>query len=391
MREGDGTRVAVVMGGICGERDVSLRTGACVVAHLADRYRVKPVEIHRDGAWSVPRGFVGDELAASRDEWFRGERQSALDALGRLRSDGVVALVNALHGPGGEDGTIQGLWRNAGFAFTGPDVAPAAVTMDKRLTKLVLRGSGIPTPIGFEFPVGRGTERLEWPRWAEARAAEVEFPWIVKPICLGSSVGVERFANVDEFLARAREVGDELWRPRPELAGSGSIVERVVQGRELTCGVLEADGPPRALAPIEIRPRRSAFFDYDAKYTPGASEEICPAPLSPALTRAVEELAVRVHSILECAPLSRTDIFLVERDPVMADRESIRRSTPDATAGGEPFELVVLEINTLPGMTETSLIPQSAKHEGIELATLFDALVRHALRREGARDNLGRL
>jgi D-alanine-D-alanine ligase len=372
-------RVAVVMGGVSGERDVSMVTGACVARRLAPTHLVKPVEIRVDGNWAVPRGFIGVGVPACSDSWFAAEtagggRERGLDALSalcRLREEKVDVVFNALHGPGGEDGTFQGLLRHAGFPFTGPDVAPASVTMDKRLAKLCLDAAGIRTPRGFAFPArpaAAGADGgLEWGKWLEERRDELPFPWIVKPTSLGSSVGVEVFATPEDFLARALEVGEERWRPRAEVPGSGFLVESVVRGRELTCGVIETEGSPRALSPIEIRPRASPFFDYRAKYTPGASEEICPAPLSRQETEAVEQTALRAHSVLECAPLSRTDLFLAQDGA-----------------------LTVLEVNTLPGMTETSLIPLAARHAGIPLERLFADLVAHALRRERARDSLER-
>ena len=124
------TKVAVLMGGISGERDVSMVTGACVARHLLAGCAVKPVEIHADGAWEVPRGFIAEELSSSPAEWFIGERWDPLDALAQLRREGIEVVFNALHGPGGEDGTIQGLLRLARMPFTGPDVQVAAVTMD---------------------------------------------------------------------------------------------------------------------------------------------------------------------------------------------------------------------------------------------------------------------
>ncbi len=377
MKQSATTAVAVVMGGTCGERQVSMLTGACVVRHLVGLdeatdsqtpclYRVKPVKIHPDGAWEPACGFVGEDLSTGSEEWFHGEKQSALDALARLKQEGVDVVFNALHGPGGEDGTIQGLLRFVGLPFTGPDVASAAVTMDKRLTKRVLEAAGIRTPAGVDLPCRGGDRRLEWPRWAEETLDVLPLPWIVKPNCLGSSVGVEVFKTADAFVARAAEAGDDLWRPLRELPGSGFLVESFVAGRELTCGVLETDGPARTLPPIEIRPRCSEVFDYEAKYTPGATEEICPAPLDEAQTQVVERTALLVHTLLQSAPLSRVDLFL--------------------TDDGEP---VVLEINTLPGMTDASLIPQSAKEAGIPLERLFRDLVAHALHREEARDSVG--
>ena len=374
MTEAARRRVAVVMGGVCGEREVSLVTGACVVRHLLPRFAVKPVAIHADGTWEAPAGFIGEGIDEDSTSWFRGEGLHALGALSRLKDELVDVVFNGLHGPGGEDGTIQGLLRWAGFPFTGPDVSSAAVTMDKRLTKLVLEADGIATPPGVDFPalasIGTGESAFEWDTLATCAGETTPLPWIVKPNCLGSSVGIEVFDSIEAFTARAEVVGDTLWRVRPAVPGSGFICEQRLEGRELTCGVLETeDGKPsRALPPIEIRPTTSDFFDYHAKYTPGATEEICPAPLNEEETAAVQSVALRVHVLFECAPLSRTDMFL-----------------------HDDGSLTVLEVNTLPGMTDTSLIPQSAQADGIELEELFAGLVAHALRREETRDSVGSL
>ena len=352
----EGVRVAVVMGGLSAESDVSRKTGECVTQALARNYLVKPVALHDDGAWTVPAGFVGHGLHPDPTTWFQGEPQPLLPALTSLKSDNVDVVFNALHGPWGEDGTVQGLFRYAGLPFTGPDVVPAAVTMDKCFTKDVLRGAGIATPRWVILP---DDGHLNWRGWVDEQSAKVPFPWVVKPRRLGSSVGVEFFSTPEKFLdwieARSHRA---VSRGRNDLSVPEYLVEEVARGRELSCGVLETDASCRALPPIEIRPRTSSFFDYHAKYTPGACEDICPAPLRPAETAAVQELSVAVHRLFGCAPLSRTDLFLTE----------------DGT-------LTVLEINTLPGMTETSLIPLSAGKARISFEELLGSLLDHALRR----------
>jgi D-alanine-D-alanine ligase len=233
--------------------------------------------------------------------------------------------------------------------------------MDKRLTKLAMASAGIPTPRFFS--IRRADLRagpIDWEGIVEREAGRVPLPWVFKPNRLGSSVGVAILKGADEVI-RGAQAAIEEW---PDSAREDDLlVEEAVTGRELTCGVLETGildeaGRPRALPPIEIRPRTSAFFDYRAKYTPGASEEICPAPLAPAERDLVQSTALKVHRLFECAPLSRTDMFL----------------TP---SGG----VQVLEVNTLPGMTETSLIPLSASKDGIALGDLFGALVDHAVAR----------
>ncbi len=356
--------VGVVMGGICGERDVSLSTGACVVNNLLSAGHVAtPVCINKDGSWEIGPQLADSPPGRGREEWFHGDSTPARDATGLLVSQGIECVFNALHGPGGEDGTIQGFLRVAGIPFTGPDVTPAALTMDKALTKAVLGQAGIKTPRGFEIPMFSDTcSEKNWEALEREMSGKVPFPWIVKPNCLGSSVGIQLFQSAEEFLSAAAANGKH-WCPSPGLAGSGFIVEEQIEGRELTCGVLELrQGDLKTLPPVEILPKSSEFFDYEAKYTPGATEEICPAQLDADTTEAVQELASLVHTTFHCDPLSRTDIFLTE-------------------AG----ELVVLEINTLPGMTETSLIPQSAQAAGISLPELFDQLVCHAIQREATR------
>lgn len=354
--------IAVVMGGVCGERGISIQTGTCVTHNLVEAgHRVLPVCIHADGKWEL-----GTEPSAgdTPESWFAAERQSPLAAVTRILELGVECVFNGLHGPGGEDGIMQGFLRQAGLPFTGPDVTPAAVTMDKALTKAVLQEAGIRTPRGFRFPPESEIHSAaELEQWIQNKVRSVPFPWILKPNCLGSSVGIELFQNPEELLERASEVSRN-WHSVQGVPGSGFLVEEQLAGRELTCGVLESSGAPaRAFSPIEIRPVTSEFFDYHAKYTKGATEEICPAELDPLLTRKVQETAVRVHEIFECAPLSRTDMFL---DP--------------------EGELAVLEINTLPGMTATSLIPQSAIEAGMSLPELFSQLIQDAIERETLRE-----
>ena len=384
----DAIHVAVLMGGPAGEHEVSLSTGACIASHLAGTselhrlsrlsrteptitskpsptgYRVQPVCLRKDGSWLVPRGAVGHELPADFEAWFdRVEPRSPLVACQQLVSDGVQVVFNALHGPGGEDGSIQGFLRFAGLPYTGPEGVAAALTIDKVHTKEMLQVHDLPTPDWSVLPPSEPAEG--WHDWAVELARRLPTPWIVKPRRLGSSVGIEVFLTVDEFAACAAEVARSAWCPRPGLPGSGFFLEQQLCGRELTCGVLELDDTARALTPIEIRPRNSTWFDYDAKYTPGACEEICPAEIDADVERAVQELVVRVHRQFGCAPLSRTDLFLL--------------------ADGQ---LSILEINTLPGMTPTSLIPQSIRAEGQCLRQFFGRLVHHALEREVERESV---
>ncbi len=348
--------VAVLMGGTSAEREVSLKTGSCVARELASCYAVKPIEILANGQWRAPEGCLHEGLELQSQSWFSGQGLSAVEAVRALLEEGVDVVFNALHGPFGEDGTVQGFLRVVGLPFTGPDVTTAAVTMDKRLTKHVLMGLGLRTPRCFVIrsaDLRKGP--MDWQSILQRESSLVPLPWVLKPNRLGSSVGIAILRTHDQVLREAQAVLD-AW---PANASSDDLlVEEAVTGRELTCGVLETDGQPRALLPIEIRPRSSLFFDYKAKYTPGASEEVCPALLSADEKSRVQDTALLVHQTFRCAPLSRTDMFL----------------TPDG-------EIEVLEVNTLPGMTETSLIPLATSKEGMTLRDLFSSLVEHAMAR----------
>ena len=335
--------VAVLMGGQSAERDVSLESGRTVLQHLADDFSLTAVEIAADGRWFLD-----------------GVPYSPTAAIARLQ-ESADALFNALHGPMGEDGSMQGLCRQLCVPLTGPDVIPAAVTMDKRLSKLVMEGAGIATPKWFIIEETRRYRGAEaWRRWCQkefdARAAAISLPWVFKPNRLGSSVGIDILESREEILDCAPKLAAAA-------AGDDILVEELIEGRELSIAVLELDGVPEVLPPIELRPIESSFFDYHAKYTPGATEELCPAPLTEAERDTVAEVARRVHQLFRCEPLSRVDMFL-----------------------RNDGSIVVLEINTLPGLTATSLVPLAASRQGIVLRDLFRGLIDHAVTRETLRD-----
>lgn len=348
------TRIAVVMGGRTAEHEISLASGAMVCANLdRRRYLVKPVVISRDGRWRAPRGYPAAAPRAAA-----GLRYGAAgDAITRLVRDRVDCVFIAMHGPYGEDGTIQGLLEMLDIPYTGSDVCASALAMDKIKAKEIYRAHGIPTP-AFCVIEARDwrTRRVEIVRGVGRR---VGFPCFLKPARLGSSVGVRRCRSADEFARRASSsfrYGDRL------------LAEKLVEGIELTCAVLDTPGgrPPIALPPTEIFPRDRAYFDYSAKYTPGMSVEITPARIGAAMTARVQRLALRAHAALGCSGMSRTDMIVRGRTPA------------------------VLETNTIPGMTRTSLLPQAARAAGLDFPRLLDrviavAIERHRRRRRHAR------
>lgn len=354
--KGRGKRVCVLMGGPPGEREVSLESARTVIEHLRHDFVIKPVQLVPDGGWVIPQGVIGDGLSADPGEWFQEPAVAAHSAIDKLLAAEIDVVFNALHGPLCEDGNIQGFFRWHGLPVTGPETIAAAVTMDKRLTKEVLRANAIRTPEYFTIyaPVGRA-DSIDWVDMARREATRMSLPWVLKPNRLGSSVGVSIVRSEQDFA----QVAPAVVAAWPTSARTDDLlVECAVEGRELSCGVLQLEDKIQVLPPVEIRPLHSSFFDYRAKYTPGACDELCPAPISATETEAVQKVAAGVHKLFAAAPLSRTDLFL----------------SPDG-------DLTVLEVNTLPGMTSTSLVPQSALEAGIDLADLFGGLIDHALRR----------
>ncbi len=329
--------IAVLMGGTSAEHGVSLNSGRMVMRNLKpDRFRATPVVIEKDGAWRV-----GDSAPCPVHE-----------GVSRLAGLGADCVFLALHGPGGEDGRMQGLLDLLGIAYTGSPHAASALCMDKIQSKAVVAGAGLPVASQ------RVVTRAEWVAGegalTEAIGSAVGFPCVVKSPCEGSSLGMGIPQSADELPSVMATVFTH---------GSAALIEQFIEGRELTCGVLEtAQGQPEALPVTEIRPVSSAYFDFRAKYTPGATEEITPAPIPDTLRERVQEIALTAHRVLGCRGFSRSDMI--------------------ARNGEEP---VWIEINTIPGMTETSLFPQAAAAAGIPFASLVTLLIDNALARAGIR------
>jgi D-alanine-D-alanine ligase len=292
--------VAVLMGGWSAEREVSLRSGAaCAAAAEMAGYRVSRVDVDR-------------EIAAT---------------LRKLKPD--VAL-NVLHGRPGEDGTLQGLLEILGIPYTHSGVLASAVAMQKDVAKPLLAAAGIPVPPGTVVS-----------RFAAATAHVLPPPYVIKPLAEGSSVGV--------FIVQKDHAHPPQELNRPDWAyGERVMVETYIPGKELTCAVM-GDQP---LGVIEIVPAVK-FYDYEAKYAPGGSKHLLPAPVLPIVYQEACRLALAAHLALGCRGVTRAD-FRYDDDL-------------EGTKG-----LVCLEVNTQPGMTQTSLVPELAQHAGIT----FEELVR---------------
>jgi D-alanine-D-alanine ligase len=301
------------MGGRSSEHEVSLGSGRSVVAGLdPERYEVVPVEIPREGPW-LP---TADELA------------------------GVDVVFPVLHGPFGEDGTVQGLLELADVAYVGAGVTASALAMDKDLFKAVLRDKGIPVARSVALKPG------------DAAEAPFGFPCVVKPARLGSSVGIS-IVRAEADLPAAVELAfahDEK-----------VLVEEFLDGIEVECSVL-GNLDPVASVPGEIVPLASAWYDYEAKYAEGGMELVVPARISTESTARVQELAVAAFVASDCEGMARVDFFV----------------RPDG-------DVVVNELNTIPGFTATSVYAKLFEASGVPYPELLDRLVELALERRERR------
>ncbi|MCY0879376.1 MAG: D-alanine--D-alanine ligase [Firmicutes bacterium] len=339
-------RVVVMMGGPSSEHEVSMASGAQVLRALRETglYDVTALVISREGEWRLSRDVP--QLAPQPSEAVSPAalRTHTMRGLPLLTDTDVVFL--ALHGVFGEDGTLQGLLKSVAVPFTGSGPLASALAMNKAMAKQLFRCAGLSVARGLHLTAAVIQSSL-----TEAMTAvesTVGYPCVVKPNLGGSSLGVSLVESREELaqgLTKASRYDADV------------LVEEKLLGRELTCAVLEElDGSVKALPVIEIVPRKGKFFDFASKYEDQGSEEICPAPLTDEDRCAVQDAAVRAHQALGCRGFSRTDIFLTDRGPV------------------------VLEVNTIPGMTPNSLLPKAARAAGIPFAQLLVQLVQVALR-----------
>ncbi len=299
-------RLALLSGGVSSERQVSLDSGRQVFEALdKNRYRVTMY----DPATDIPK-LVND-------------------------AGKIDAALIILHGPFGEDGTIQGLLDLLDIPYQGAGVLGSAMAMNKLAAKRIYEKAGIPTP--EYISIGSG-ETIDY----SDAAKTLGLPMMIKPACAGSSVGMTIARNVQDIGPAVRKAFDH---------DEYVIMEKYISGREFTCGVLGND-EVQPLPVIEIIPGENhEFFDYNAKYVHGETNEICPAQIDEALAHKIQHLAVKAHKSLFIKGYSRTDMIL---------------------SNGE---LSVLETNTIPGMTSTSLYPQSAQAAGYSFTALLDRLI----------------
>lgn len=344
-------KLAVLVGGPSPEHDVSLSTGSVVIRALdRARFQVVPFLVTLDFQWVVGEplgpGDAFDVVALSKRS--ARPRPEALEALA-----GCDAAFLALHGTFGEDGAVQGLLEFLGVPYTGSPVCGAAVAMDKVLTKAVLRDAGIALPP--DRLVREEMWRAAPGKVLDAVTRALGDDLVVKTPVLGSSVGVH--------MAKGRPALKDAIDQALQADGR-ALVEPRIEGREVTCAILGGfeDEGDLALPPTEIIPPEGRFFDYGAKYTPGVTREVTPPAMDDATIERIQAAALEAHRALGLTGMSRADGFV----------------TPEG-------EVLLLEVNTIPGMTETSLYPQAAAAVGLGFSELLTRLVEVAIETFGDR------
>lgn len=339
--------LAVIFGGQSGEHEVSLRSANQVMKALdKKRYEIIPIAITKAGHWLA--GEAGKDYLENNLEKAAQENGVNEAYVPENRSKfpenfpPIDLVLPIMHGSFGEDGKLQGVFEMLGWPYVFSGTLASALAMNKPKTKLIAKAAGL--KIAKSVVVARNKKYN-----LDKIIVKLGFPLVIKPAELGSSVGTS-LANspkeASEGIETALRYGQEV------------LLEQFIRGRELTVAVL-GDQSPKALPVIEIIPKISGWFDYRAKYEAGGSQEICPAEIPEDVRRKVQKYAVKIFKALGCLDLARADFIWSSADK----------------------RLYFLEINTIPGMTATSLVPQAAKAAGIEFPALLDKLIDSALRR----------
>jgi len=322
-------KVCVLMGGPSAEREVSLVTGKAVFDNLnREKYLPTLVEMGKDGNFFV----------------IQKNKRIKFNFLGLVKAKFDIVFI-AMHGSPGEDGGMQGLLETLGVKYTGPQVLSSALAMNKVFAAQVYLANGLPHPDFVHF------KKEGWKRNPDKImndiVSKVGFPMVVKPVDQGSAVGVSKIKSHEEL----RKTIDKTIKTFPWL-----MAQKFVKGQEATCGVLEKDGQVMPLPPTHILPNLGEFYDYKSKYSTGGSTHICPADFGDIINQQIQNLAIMAHKALDCRGMSRTDIFVAD------DKK-----------------LYILETNTIPGMTPTSLFPEAAAKAGISFGKMLDFIVKASL------------
>jgi D-alanine-D-alanine ligase len=366
-------RIGVIFGGRSGEHEVSLQSARSVIANLdPEKYEVIQIGINHEGAWMVGEGVLeawlaGQELPFGEAVLLPEPGRQSLFSLQTPQGNQVInegtgldVVFPVLHGTFGEDGTLQGLLELADLAYVGAGVLGSALGMDKGVFKDVMRANRIPvleSIIVLRSEIEQHIEPL-----LERAERMAPYPLFVKPANLGSSVGITKCRTRSDLLEGLNEAARFDRRV---------LVERGIEAREIEVSVLGNEELQVSL-PGEVLPSRE-FYSYEAKYLDGTSGLIIPAPLSPEMTRRIQDIALQAYRAIDCAGMARVDFLLDRNHP-----------------GDSGEGLYLGEINTIPGFTQISMYPKLWEASGLAYPKLLDQLIELALARKSQRDRLTR-
>lgn len=330
------------MGGRSTERNVSLASGQQVVKNLnPKKFNIYPTVISKDGRYwryfPVEQFlFPLDIFSKNADENLQGNKSQILD-LNKLKNEKIDVVFIAMHGPDGEDGKIQGLLEILGLKYTGSGVLASSIGMDKKMFRNLMNSSNIPVPKYME--VNKNSQIKD------IKKVLGNPPYFVKPSNQGSSVGmniVDKENDLKKAINEALKYSDTV------------LVDKYIKAREFTCSII-GNEIQQSLPIVEIIPKKSRFFDFLSKYSIGGADEIVPAEIPAALSNKIKSLAQTVYRLVGCKGFARVD-FLVKNSKVY-----------------------VLEINTIPGLTSTSLFPKAALAAGISYSALLEKIIKLSL------------
>ncbi|MDO8466646.1 MAG: D-alanine--D-alanine ligase [bacterium] len=309
-------RIAVLIGGPSAEYDVSLKTGGQILTNLDhDKYQARAIVISKNGNWPMKPSEIKKKFD--------------------------LAFI-AMHGEYGEDGTVQKILDKYRIKYTGSGARASALGMDKVLSSKIFTKAGLSVPQFSLLKIKNGNLAP-----SDTRQSLFHLPVVVKPTDRGSSAGTMVVKKVQDLLPAIQKAAK---------FSENIMIQKYIEGREFTCGVIEVKGKLKALPPTEIVPKLRGFFDYYSKYTSGASREITPPRISRKEMKKIQAQSLKAHRAIRAKGMSRTDFMQ-----------------------NEDGKLYVLEINTIPGMTATSLLPQEARAAGIEFPKLLDLIIASAL------------
>lgn len=340
--------IAVIMGGKSSEHSVSLETGINVVCNLdRKKYKIFPIKIELDGVWmmlpeytqSMPR-TVYKKLVENNH--LETKKLSIAEAFVELQKASIDFIFIALHGEHGEDGSIQGVCEQFGFAYNGSGVLASALSIDKLKSSLEFERVGLKAPAQIEINKDFSLSKENIKNLSNQIDRELQYPCFIKPRFGGSSVGAGIANNEKELIAAIKNA---------QKTTKNILAQKLIKGREFTVGILEEKSNPIALVPTEII-SKTDFFDFNSKYnSENKAEEVTPAQIPPAQASKLQYIALKAHSVLGCSGYSRVDIIFSDD------------------------EYYVLEINSLPGLTSESILPLEAKAQGIEFSDLLDKII----------------